>query len=60
VPYIFPDPDLAEHWKRELTSVPGLKVGIKWQGNPKYPGDRHRSISLPFFEPLSRIPGVRL
>ena len=60
VPYIIPDPDLVAHWKRELAGIPGLKVGINWQGNPKYAGDRHRSIPLEFFEPLSRVPGVRL
>jgi len=60
VPYIIPDQDLVAHWKRELAGIPGLKVGINWQGNPKYAGDRHRSVPLAHFEPLSRIPGVRL
>jgi tetratricopeptide (TPR) repeat protein len=60
VPYIFPDPDLVAHWKRELAGIPELKVGINWQGNPKYAGDRHRSIPLNLFEPLSRVPGVKL
>ncbi len=60
VPYIFPDPELVAHWKRELAGIPGLKVGINWQGNPKYAGDTHRSIPLAIFEPLSRVPGVRL
>jgi hypothetical protein len=60
VPYIIPDPDLVAQWKRELAGIPGLKVGINWQGNPKYAGDRHRSIPLVHFEALSRIPGVRL
>jgi tetratricopeptide (TPR) repeat protein len=60
VPYIFPDPDLCVHWKRELARIPGLKVGINWQGNPKYAGDRHRSIPLKYFEQLSRVPGVQL
>jgi len=60
VPYIFPDPELVERWKQELAGEPGLKVGINWQGNPKYAGDRHRSIPLTLYEPLSRIPGVRL
>ena len=49
-----------ERWKHELAGEPGLKVGINWQGNPKYAGDRHRSIPLALYEPLSRIPGVRL
>jgi tetratricopeptide (TPR) repeat protein len=60
VPYINPDPDLVAHWERELRSTPGFKVGINWQGNPKYAGDRHRSVPLSFFEPLSRVPGVQL
>jgi hypothetical protein len=59
-PYILPDPDLVAHWKRELAGTPGLEVGINWQGNPKYSGDRRRSIPLEFFEPLSRVPRVRL
>ena len=58
VPYILPGPDLVEHWKRELAGIPGLKVGINWQGNPKYGGDRHRSIPLSFLNPLSRLPDV--
>jgi hypothetical protein len=37
-----------------------LKVGINWQGNPRYAGDRHQSIPLAAFEPLARVPGVRL
>ena len=49
VPYIIPDPELVAHWKRELAGMPGLKVGINWQGNPKYAGDRHRSIPLAYF-----------
>ena len=35
VPYIFPDPELVERWKRELAGDAGLKVGINWQGNPQ-------------------------
>jgi hypothetical protein len=35
-------------------------VGINWQGNPKYPGDRARSIPLAHFAPLAAIEGVRL
>ena len=60
VPYAFADPDLVEYWRRELEGVSELKVGINWQGNPQYGGDRHRSIPLSAFEPLARIPGVRL
>ena len=60
VPYVFADPDLVEHWRRELAGVAEIKVGISWQGNPRHRDDRRRSIPLASFEPLARIPGVRL
>ena len=60
VPYIRPDASLLEKWGRELSAYPGFKVGINWQGNPKYAGERHRSMPLRQFEGLSKIPGVTL
>ena len=60
VPYIRPDPQLVEKWRNELSGHHEFKVGINWQGNIKYAGDFHRSIPLKFFEPLARVPGVRL
>ncbi len=60
VPYLFPDPDRVEPWRRRLADVPGLKVGVCWQGNPEHPEDRRRSFPLAALEPLARVPGVRL
>lgn len=60
VPYIAPDADLVEHWAERLRVAPGFKVGIVWQGNPQHPADHLRSIPLRFFEPLAKVPGVRL
>ena len=60
VPYLFADPDLVAGWGHELAGGPALKVGIAWQGNPKFPGDRLRSIPLCHFAPLGRREGVRL
>jgi tetratricopeptide (TPR) repeat protein len=60
VPYVHPEPDLVEHWRRELAGGRELKVGINWQGNPQYAGDRHRSVPLANFAPLAKIPGVKL
>ena len=54
VPYIFAEPGLVERWRGELGNWPGLKVGIAWQGDPKFPGDRYRSIPLRSFAPLRR------
>jgi Flp pilus assembly protein TadD len=60
VPYLFPDPRLVAHWREELGTEPGVKVGIAWQGDPRHSDDRSRSIPLVQFEPLARVPGVRL
>jgi hypothetical protein len=58
--YLFADPDVVDHWRRDLASVSAFKIGIVWQGNPDYVNDRYRSIPLAEFEPLARVPGVRL
>jgi tetratricopeptide (TPR) repeat protein len=60
VPYLFADPELVAHWRRELVPVRGFRVGISWQGSTKHPWDRHRSVPLDLFELLARIPGVSL
>jgi Flp pilus assembly protein TadD len=60
IPYLFADEGLVESWRRELAARPGFRVGIAWQGSPGYAGDRQRSTRLAYFEPLARVPGVRL
>src|SRR5262249_12617061 len=60
VPYLSVDAALAEHWRRALRQVSGFKIGIAWQGNPGYRGDRHRSIPLKHFAPLAALDGVQL
>jgi tetratricopeptide (TPR) repeat protein len=60
VPYLSADPALVDRWRERLADVKGLKVGIAWQGNPQYRGDRQRSIALAQFAGLAKIPGVTL
>ncbi|HEX4146491.1 MAG TPA: tetratricopeptide repeat protein [Pirellulales bacterium] len=60
VPYLWADPELIENWRRELAAIEGMKIGIVWQGSLDYPSDRWRSAPLAQFEPLARVPGVRL
>lgn len=60
VPYLSPEPELVEKWKAGLAPVREFKVGICWQGNPKFRADKQRSVPLARFEPLARVPGVRL
>jgi hypothetical protein len=37
-----------------------VRVGIVWQGNPRFQGDRWRSAPLEAFAPLARVEGVEL
>ncbi len=60
VPYLFPDAELAERWKRELAGDGQFKIGIAWRGNPRHPTDSFRSIPFERFAPLARLPGVQL
>jgi tetratricopeptide (TPR) repeat protein len=60
VPYLSAPADLVEHWREKLAGDQRLRVGINWQGNPSYQGDRRRSIPLAEFAPLAEVPGVRL
>ena len=60
IPYLTPDPERVEFWRQELESVPGLRVGIAWQGSKAHKGDRLRSVPLTRFAPLAAVPGVTL
>jgi tetratricopeptide (TPR) repeat protein len=60
VPYLFLDDELTAKWQKRLAEVPGLKVGILWQGDPRYSKDRFRSTALEPFLDLARIEGVQL
>jgi hypothetical protein len=58
VPYIYPEPPLQLYWWRRLRQDRGLKVGLCWQGNPKNPLDRFRSLPLKQLAPLADLEGV--
>ena len=60
VPYLFADVSLQDRWRDRIGHGKGLKVGINWQGNPQFGGDRYRSVPLEQFRPLAGMPGVRL
>ncbi len=60
VPYLFPDPERVRRWQDVLRAMPGFKVGIAWQGNKEFRGDRQRSPALRFYAPLAAVPGVSL
>lgn len=60
VPYLAADPQLVAAWRQELAGLEGFRVGIHWQGNPQSPLEPWRSMPLTSFEPLARVPAVRL
>ena len=60
IPYLSAQPSLVEHWRQELSAMPGFKIGIAWQGSAANLGDNRRSIPLTQFAPLARVPGVSL
>jgi Flp pilus assembly protein TadD len=59
-PYLHAEAGRQEKFRNLLSADAGLKVGLIWQGRPAHRGDRFRSMRLGLFEPLARIPGVRL
>jgi len=81
IPYLSADPKLVECWRLELLAgderavkplprvphpAPLMRVGIVWQGDPRFyqkdfsAEDRARSIPLELFAPLAGLPEVRL
>ena len=63
VPYLAAEPDRMASWTERLRALPGLRVGIAWQGNlavEKLIWARGRSIPLAALEPLAQLPGVSL
>ena len=60
VPYLSAEAELVSRWREALGPDRRLRVGVNWQGNPKYRDDRLRSIPLDEFAPLAAIKGARL
>jgi tetratricopeptide (TPR) repeat protein len=60
IPYLSTDPAVAARWQQELAHVSGFRIGVCWQGNPKYAADRLRSFALAQLSPVAAVPGVRL
>jgi Flp pilus assembly protein TadD len=53
-PYLEAPADRLAAWRARLAAVrPGVRrIGIAWQGNPRFGGDRRRSLPLGRFQPL--------
>jgi hypothetical protein len=68
LPYLRADPQKAAHWRSLLAADaavdphlrPLLRVGLVWQGNPRFENDADRSLSsLALLAPLWTVAGVR-
>lgn len=60
VPYLTAEPERIERWQKELSAIAGFRIGIAWQGDPSFGGDKHRSVPLRYFAALAEVPGVTL
>jgi tetratricopeptide (TPR) repeat protein len=63
VPYLKADSERVAKWAARLQAIPGLRVGICWQGNPiveQLIWARGRSIPLAELAPLTQVSGVTL
>ena len=59
VPYFTPEAERTAAWRARIGGQ-GFRIGVVWQGNPRYGNDRTRSPPLKQFAPLAALPGVRL
>jgi tetratricopeptide (TPR) repeat protein len=48
----------AAMWRERLSGLKGLKVGLRWAGNPSFADDRLRSLHLDAFAPFAAVGGV--
>jgi tetratricopeptide (TPR) repeat protein len=63
VPYLAAEPARVAKWKARLAELPGLRVGMAWQGNPTVERlvlARGRSMPLEALAALAAVPGVSL
>lgn len=56
--YLAADFGRAVAWHGRLGMPRGLRVGLAWSGNPRYPDDRRRSLPLETLRPLLDVPGI--
>jgi tetratricopeptide (TPR) repeat protein len=59
-PYLAADPARTADWRRRLSGIDGLRVGLVWAGgqHPNATVNRHRSITLDTMAPLGDASGA--
>jgi hypothetical protein len=54
MPYLSPDPQRVERWRKRLADLPRPLVALVWAGRPTHPNDANRSLSLGELAPLAQ------
>jgi hypothetical protein len=60
VPYLSAEPERVARCQHRLPHDGRLRVGIVWQGNPRFRWDHWRSAPLAALAPLAQVEGVEL
>jgi len=60
IPYLQAEPARIEKWRARLATLPGMKIGIAWQGNRLNKVDHRRSFPLSQLAPLGKLKGLTL
>jgi len=56
--YIRADAARVEAWRGRMAALAAPRIGLCWQGNPRYGGDKWRSVPLRHFAPLFADPRI--
>lgn len=62
IPYLYAEPQRIDAWSRRLpvSDAGQLRVGLAWQGNPRFENDADRSLaSVALLRPLMDVAGVQ-
>jgi hypothetical protein len=59
-PYLAADAGTLARWRPAIEAIPGFRVGVVWQGDPRHTKDRHRSFRLAEFAALAAVRDVSL
>jgi Flp pilus assembly protein TadD len=63
IPYLQADPSLTAAWRRRLTTMSGLRIGLVWAGSARFGDaelmatDQRRSLPLADLAPLASVEG---
>lgn len=58
VPYLRPPAEAATRWRKRLSGLSGMKIGLVWAGNPEHANDMRRSLDLTMLAPILKTPGT--